>query len=152
MRSLRRARSVRSVQRLPLPRGLDAHGAAEAYLRFLPRFMRPWIRVETDAVGGACFFLAGSRLCLLALRRAAGSEPDRTEFEIVGGAMLARGEGPPGRFELREVLGGTALLAAIHDYRPALPWRLYQATQARVHLSVMRGFGRHLARLAERAG
>ena len=149
-RSLQRARSVRSVQRLPLPPGRDARWAAEEYLRFLPRFMRPWIRVETDAAGGARFFLAGTRLCLLALQLAPGSEPDRTEFAIAGGALLARTPGPRGRFELREAPGGGALLAAIHDYRPALPWPLYQATQARVHLAVMRGFGRHLARLAER--
>jgi hypothetical protein len=64
--------------------------------------------------------------------------------------MLARGAGPSGRFELREVLGRRALLAAIHDYQPALPWPIYAATQARVHLAVMRGFGKHLARLAER--
>jgi hypothetical protein len=134
------------VQRLPLPPGRDARFAAAEYLRFLPRFMRPWIRVETDAAGGARFFLAGTRLCLLALQLAPGSERDRTEFEIVGGAMLARSEGPVGRFELREVLGAHALLAAIHDYRPRLPWLVYQATQARVHLAVMRGFGRHLER------
>jgi nucleoside-diphosphate-sugar epimerase len=48
-------------------------------------------------------------------------------------------------------LGGTALLAGIHDFRPALPWQVYQLTQARVHLAVMRGFGRHLARVAESA-
>jgi uncharacterized protein YbjT (DUF2867 family) len=151
-RRLRQARSVRSVQRLPLPPGRDARWAAEEYVRFLPRFMRPWIRVESDASGGARFFLAGTRLCLLALRLAPGSEPDRTEFEIAGGALLAPSEGPRGRFELREVLGGRALLAAIHDYRPALPWPLYQATQARVHLAVMRGFGRRLARLAAAGG
>jgi len=147
-RRLRAARSVRSVQRLPLPPGRDARWAAEEYLRFLPRFMRPWVRVETDAAGGARFFVAGTRLCLLALQLAPGSRRDRTELEIVGGAMLARGEGPRGRFELREVLGGRALLGAIHDYRPRLPWALYAATQARVHLAVMRGFARHLARLA----
>jgi hypothetical protein len=147
---LRRARSVRSVQRLPLPPGRDARFAAEEYLRFLPRFMRPWIRVETDAAGGARFFLARTRLCLLALQLAPGSERDRTELTIVGGTLLARSDGPSGRFELREVLGGRALLAAIHDYRPRLPWPVYQATQARVHLAVMRGFGRHLARLGAR--
>ena len=151
-RLLHQARSVRSVQRLPLPPGRDARWAAEEYLRFLPRFMRPWIRVETDAAGGARFFFAGTRLCLLALQLASGSERDRTELEIVGGTMLARADGPRGRFELRQVLGDTALLAAIHDYRPALPWRLYQLTQARVHLAVMRGFARHLARLAAEPG
>jgi uncharacterized protein YbjT (DUF2867 family) len=149
---LRRAKSVRSVQRLPLPPGRDARFAAQEYLRFLPRFMRPWIRVETEEAGGARFFLAGTRLCLLALQLAPGSESDRTGFEIVGGALLARRDGPRGRFELREVLGGRALLAAIHDYRPRLPWPVYQATQARVHLAVMRGFGRHLARLGARGG
>jgi uncharacterized protein YbjT (DUF2867 family) len=147
-RRLRRERRVRSVQRLPLPHGRDARWAAEEYLRFLPRFMRPWIRVETDAAGGARFFLARTRLCLLALELDPGSERDRTEFAISGGALLARAEGPPGSFELREALGGRVLLAAIHDYRPALPWPVYNATQARVHVAVMRGFGRHLRRLA----
>lgn len=149
-RDLYEARSVRSLQRLPLPPGRDARWAAAEYLRFLPRFMRPWIRVETDTAGGARFFLAGTRLCLLALRLAAGCDPDRSEWHIVGGAMLAKDAGPIGRFELREVLGRRALLAAIHDYRPALPWPVYAATQARVHLAVMRGFGRHLERLAQR--
>jgi uncharacterized protein YbjT (DUF2867 family) len=147
-RRLRRERRVRSVQRLPLPRGRDARWAAETYLRFLPRFMRPWIRVDADAAGGARFFLAGTRLCLLALQQTAGRERDRIEFAIAGGALLSRADGAPGRFELREALGGRVLLAAIHDYRPALPWPVYNATQARVHLAVMRGFARHLARAA----
>ena len=154
-RSLQRARSVRSVQRVPLPQGRDARWATQEYLRFLPRFMRPWIRVETDGAGGARFLLAGTRLCLLELQRSPGSERDRTELVIAGGALLARTPGPHGRFELRVAPGGGALLAAIHDYRPALPWPLYQAAQARVHLAVMRGFGRRLARLAaagERGG
>ena len=62
-------------------------------------------------------------------------------------------EGPPGQLEFRSVLGGRHVLAALHHYRPRLPWRLYRLTQARVHLWVMRAFGRHLGRLAsDRAG
>lgn len=146
--SLRGSRSVCSVQRLPLPPGRDASWAAEEYLRFLRRFMRPWIRVEAGEVGRVGFFLAGTRLLLLELALAATSERELTVFEIVGGAFHRSDGGAPGRFEFRDVLGGSALLAAIHDYRPRLPWWLYRATQARVHLAVMRGFGRHLARSA----
>jgi len=77
------------------------------------------------------------------------SEADRQLFYITGG-LLARGpgeqvEGSPGRFEFREVLGGGAMIAAIHDFRPALPWYVYEWTQALVHLWVMRGFRRHLS-------
>jgi hypothetical protein len=145
---LRRARSVRSVQRLPLPPGHDTRWAAEEYLRFLPRFMRPWIRVEAGKPGRVGFLLAGTRLLLLELALEARSERDLTVFAIVGGALNRSDAGAPGRFEFREVLGGNALLAAIHDYRPRLPWWLYRLSQARVHLAVMRGFARHLARCA----
>jgi hypothetical protein len=48
------------------------------------------------------------------------------------------------RFEFREVLNGSAILAAVHDYRPRLPWPLYNAFQARVHVWIMRLFARHL--------
>jgi hypothetical protein len=45
------------------------------------------------------------------------------------------------------VLGGDAILAAIHDFVPQLPWFIYNLTQAPAHLWVMFAFGRHLKRL-----
>jgi uncharacterized protein YbjT (DUF2867 family) len=149
---LRRARTVRSVQRLPLPPGRDAAWAAEEYLRFLPRTTRPWIRVESAPDGHCRFRLAGLRRPLLVLRLARErSAPDRQVFDVVGGLLARTGEGGVGgRLEFREARGGRALLAAIHDYRPALPFALYEIGQARVHLWVMRRFARHLRDAAAR--
>jgi hypothetical protein len=75
------------------------------------------------------------------------SGPDRELFRIEGGALVAASNESHARLEFREVLDGSAVLAAIHDYRPRLPWWLYNATQAQAHLAVMRGFARHLSRL-----
>jgi uncharacterized protein YbjT (DUF2867 family) len=141
---LRRARSVRSVQRLPLPAGRDAGWLADEYLRFLPRLPLPRIRVEVHDAR-ARFRLAGAREPLLELTRSASSESDRTEFRITAGRLLGGDRDGRGRLEFRGVLGGDAALAAIHDYQPSLPWLVYQSTQARVHLWVMQRFARHLS-------
>jgi uncharacterized protein YbjT (DUF2867 family) len=147
---LRRASTVRSIQRLVLPPGRDAHWTAAEYMRFLPRFGGPLLNCEVD--GGSCrFYLNGTRLMLLELRFAPErSASDRQIFDVVGGLLVKRGGGPLGRLEFRQVEGRQAL-AAVHDFRPRLPWLLYHQTHARVHLWVMRGFGLHLRRLAQRA-
>ena len=140
-------RTVRSVQRLPLPPDADAEWVASEYMRWLPRFVWPFLEVEVqDAV--VRFELRLTRLTLLELTRAPGdSTRDRQTFHITGG-VLARTDGDlQGRFEFREVLRGKSIIAAIHDFRPTLPWYLYNVSQALVHLVVMRGFGRHLARV-----
>jgi len=54
-----------------------------------------------------------------------------------------------GRLEFREVLNGRYMLAAIHDFYPALPWYFYIFSQALVHLMVMKLFGRHLRLISE---
>ncbi len=149
---LKRARAVRSVQRLPLPPGRDAAWAADEYLRFLPRFARPLIRVEPGPGGRCVFRLAGTRTVLLEMHHATErSEPDRQVFEVTGGVLARVDAESPGRLEFRETADGRSILAAIHDFRPALPWWIYEQSQARVHLQVMRGFGRHLARSASSA-
>ena len=163
---LHEARRVRSVQRLPLPEGRNAEWAADEYMRFLPVFWRGIVRVVPAGEDEYAFRLPLLGTPLLVLRRARDrSTPDRQVFDIVGGILLAKharsNEQSPrlseerprsrGRFEFREVLGGSALIAAIHDYRPALPWRLYQASQALVHLWVMKSFGRHLDRARDAA-
>ncbi len=145
-RQLHQDRRARSVQRLPLPDGADAVWAAQEYLRFLPRFANAWIRVETDPDGSCRFFLAGTRIVLMRLTLSEDrSTPDRQVFFVGGGALVRRGEREPGRLEFRVVEG--QLLAAVHDFAPALPWTLYTQTQARVHVHVMNAFGKWLAQV-----
>ena len=148
-RKLKVMRTVRSVQRLPLPAGRRAEWVAKEYMRWLPSFVWPLLTCRVSPDGVVRFLLRWPRLCLLELSYdPERSVDDRQHFWITGGA-LARitAEGSRGRFEFREVLRSRFLIAAIHDFRPSLPWYVYNFTQALVHLWVMRGFGRHLATL-----
>lgn len=139
---------VRSVQRIPLPAGRTARWAAERYLQFLPRVFRFLLHGERDLKGNVRLMLTFPRVSLLDHHLAAdrSGKSDRQVFYITGGILarrvVRRSRRP--RLEFREVLEGTALLAAIHDYRPRLPWPLYHAVQARVHVAVMRLFARYL--------
>jgi uncharacterized protein YbjT (DUF2867 family) len=139
---------VRSVQRIPLPPGRTARWAAERYLQFLPRLFRLFLRAETDRKGTIHLMLTFPRVSLLDHHLATdrSGKSDRQVFYITGGILTRRAvrRSRRPRLEFREVLKGTALLAAIHDYRPSLPWPLYHAVQARVHLVVMRWFARYL--------
>ena len=152
--AIRSARRVRSVQRMPLPPGRDAAWAADEYLRWLPRVGRPVLRVDVDAPDGdrprrARFYVRPVPRPILELEHApARSTGGRALFYVVGGLLADPAESA--RMEFRSVLGGTALLAAIHDFAPRLPWRIYVLTQGTAHALVMAGFRRHLARLARR--
>ncbi|UCH29957.1 MAG: hypothetical protein JSV06_02730, partial [Myxococcales bacterium] len=135
---------VRSVQRMELPAGWTAKRAATDYLLWLPRFLSGLLRVDIDSLNGFTFVLAPLNLPLLRLERIpARSSPSRQLFYVTGGALL----GPSGRprFELRQALGGRALLTVVHDYEPRLPWPLYLSTQALFHRWLMRRFAAHLA-------
>jgi uncharacterized protein YbjT (DUF2867 family) len=146
----RRGRGVRSVQRLPLPPGRDAAWVADEYMRWLPSGMRP-LRVEVDAARVARFYVVGLGAPLLELSFAPGrSGSDRQLFRITGGLLAARGG--RGRLEMREAPDGRTVIAAIHDFEPALPWPIYRYTQALVHVGVMHAFGRHLGRAAAAPG
>lgn len=139
---------VRSVQRIPLPAGRTARWAAERYMHFLSRLFRTVLRAEMDGEGNVRLQLTFPRVCLLDHHLAAdrSEESDRQVFYITGGILarrVVRRTRRP-RLEFREVLGGRTLLAAIHDYRPRLPWPLYNTVQAKVHLLVMRWFARYL--------
>lgn len=147
--SLRKRRSVRSIQRIVLPKGRDAAWGAGEYFRWLPRFAWPFVRCEVDASGSCRIESRFPRLRLLELTlEPVHSSPDRRLYFITGG-LLARGqsEGKP-RFEFRHVLNGRYMIVAIHDFAPQLPWGFYRATQAVVHLVVMRSFQRYMARIA----
>jgi len=141
---------VRSVQRMPCPPRFTARDVANEYLRWLPRLGRPLLEVRVEYGRVVHFRVRPTGHSLLTLRFAADRSPEGRQLFYVTGGLLAGGGERSGRLEFRQVLGGEAVLAAIHDFSPRLPWRLYHSTQAQVHLLVMRRFRRHLERLTRR--
>lgn len=138
--------TVRSVQRMRLPPGWTAAQAAQAYLDWLPRALFPLLRVRA-ADDGAAITLRGVGLPLLVLRSdPQRSTPDRAVLTVVGGVLARPLDPPRARLELRQVLDGRTLVAAVHDFEPRLPWVVYLLTQAQAHLVVMHAFGAWLAR------
>ena len=140
-------KTVRSVQRSPLPKDMNAEDVAKEFLAWLPKALWPFLVVKITG-GYADFYLLGIKARLMSLRWSPErSDPDRQLFYIAGGILAAPQD--RGRLEFREVLGRKWMLAAVHDFCPALPWYIYIFSQALVHLSVMKLFGRHLRLLAE---
>lgn len=138
--------SVRSVQRLPKPRGATGRWVASAYGRWLPHGMRPLFRVRNRIDGFVDFYVRGIDTPLLRLFwDLERSTEDRPLFYIRGGLLAQDSE--RGRLEFRETTCGDYVLSAIHDFHPRLPWPIYVNSQARVHLWVMQAFGRWLARV-----
>ncbi|MFC1679259.1 NAD-dependent epimerase/dehydratase family protein [Elusimicrobiota bacterium] len=145
---------VRSVQRMKLPKGKSARWAAEQYAAWLPVFFRMIFRVKTDARRNVTIFPPLLSIPLLELEfsedRSSGS--DRQLFLISGGLLARltwRMTARP-RLEFREVLSGEVLLVAIHDYRPTIPWPIYNLTQALVHVWVMGHFAKRISAEAKR--
>lgn len=137
---------VCSVQRMRARPGQSATGVAEEYVDWLPRFMRPFLRVSVDEARTCRFYLWPVPTPLLVLTFATDrSSTDRQLFYVTGGLLAATASGPRPRLEFRAVLGGDYVLAAIHDFVPRLPWFVYRYSQALVHLFVMRSFTKHLA-------
>jgi hypothetical protein len=138
-----RGKTVRSVQRLPLPEGKDAQWIKDLYTEWLPRFLAPLIRVDCHEEE-VIFSLFNLKWALLKLT----FSPDRSDLDrqllyITGGHLVAPEN--RGRLEFRTVLNRRFVLAAIHDFSPSLPWFIYKYTQALLHLFVMKSFGRHLS-------
>ena len=135
-------KNVRSIQRLVLPPGRNAEWVAKEYFRWLPFFFSTLVSVEV--IGNKCtFYLFHPSIKILILEKCEErSSPDRQLLYVVGGILS--GVTDRGRLEFREVLERRYVMAALHEFRPALPWFIYRWTQAIVHLIVMRAFGEHL--------
>ncbi len=135
-------KDVRSIQRLVLPHGRNAEWVAQEYFNWLPTFFSTLIKVLIE--GDRCtFYLFQPNIKLLILQKSQErSSPDRQLLYIVGG--LLAGKQVRGRLEFREVLDRKYVMAAIHEFRPALPWFIYRWSQAIIHLIVMKAFGEHL--------
>lgn len=138
---------ARSVQRMPCPPNFTARDVANEYLRWLPRLGWPFLRVRVSHGRVARFQVRPGGWTLLSLRFVPDRSPQGRQLFFVTGGLLAGGKERSGRLEFRQVLGGRAVLAAVHDFSPRLPWYVYNSTQALVHLGVMWRFRRHLARL-----
>ena len=135
-------KTVRSVQRLPLPKGKNAEWIKEKYIHWLPRFLSPLIKVNLSG-SKVLFTLFSKKLVLLELELSeARSSADRQLLYIKSGFLVA--DKNKGRLEFRVVLNRRFILAAIHDYNPKLPWFIYKYTQARLHLFIMRAFKSYL--------
>jgi hypothetical protein len=143
---------VRSIQRFKLPVGKNAEWIAAHYVEWLGRIMRPFLTTSTEPDGSWTAIAHPGRIELLTLTfEPSKSSPDRRMYFITGGRLAGLLGRRTARLEFRDLLGGRFTLAAIHDFNPALPWIFYRFTHALVHFLVMKGFQRHLARLAAKS-
>lgn len=135
-------KDVRSIQRLVLPSGRNAIWVANEYFNWLPTFFSTLVKVLIE--GDRCtFYLFHPNLKILILEKSNDrSSPDRQLLYVVGGILS--GKQDRGRLEFRVVLERKYVMAALHEFRPALPWFIYRFTQAIVHLIVMKAFSEHL--------
>ena len=148
-RQIKRAKRVRSVQRMALPPGWGAGEIADEYGKWLSRRFGGALNAERDGAGVVRFLAFGNRLTLLELTPTpyTADNARRRAFYISGG-LLSRKVDPPGRFEFRLFPENNCLIASIHGFAPTLPWWIYAFSQARLHLGVMHAFERHLNAIA----
>ncbi len=138
------SRLVKSVQRLSRPQNTNALKIARLYFAWLSRFFNGIINVKNN---GQCakFYLAFCQKSMLELTFSPNrSTPDRQLFYITGGFLVAKNS--KGRLEFRESPTSSHVFAAIHDFKPSLPWWIYRITQAPAHRFVMWAFGKFLNR------
>lgn len=135
-------KDVRSIQRLVLPPGRDAEWVANEYFNWLPFFFSTLVAVMIKDKRCTFYLLHPSIAILILEKSDERSTKDRQLLYVVGG--LLSGVMDRGRLEFREVLDRKYVMAALHEFRPALPWYIYRWSQAIVHIIVMKAFGEHL--------
>ncbi|WP_079477651.1 NAD(P)H-binding protein [Halobacillus salinus] len=136
---------VRSVQRLPIPEGCNTEEVALEYVKWLERTLTPWIRTNVDEQWQCEIGLLFLKKPLLEMTYSEKrSTEDRALYYITGGLLTNEKLNKRGRFEFRKIPEKQQIIAAIHDYKPSIPWPLYRFTQAQVHLVIMWLFRRHL--------
>ncbi|MCI5072368.1 NAD-dependent epimerase/dehydratase family protein [bacterium] len=135
-------KTVRSVQRLPLPKNKDAYWIKKRYFLWLKHVLKPLVDIVYISQQ-SIFKFKLFKLTILTLKlNKHRSHKDRQLLYINKGILVA--EKNRGRLEFRTVLNNRYVLAAIHDYKPSLPWFIYTLTQAKVHALVMKCFANHL--------
>jgi len=148
---IKRARRVRSVQRMALPVEWDAQQIATEYGEWLSRKFVGMISADKDVDGVVRFKALGGRIILLELTPTPYSLGSRRRCAFyISGGRLSRKVEPPGRLEFRLFPEQSCMVVSIHNFAPTLPWWIYANSQARLHLWVMHSFGKHLQNLASK--
>ena len=145
----RNRKDVRSIQRVESLGLMTAMEVASEYFRWLALFLGPWIQVIEKPNGCWSFFLFRTPWPLLVLRQIPEPAHDATicAFKIQEGLLVKKNQPRESRVEFYAIPSAKCVLTAIHDFRPALPWIIYQMTQAKIHLWIMQRFTRHLSLL-----
>lgn len=133
---------VQSVQRLCLPAGWSSREVAAAYLKWLPHFLRTWIYAKIESNNVFFYFYFWRRPLLTLSLSIERSFLERQMFFITGGSLV--NVTSRGRLEFVEGVDKTYVIAAIHRFRPRLPWYIYRFSQALAHLWVMNHFQAYL--------
>lgn len=133
---------VRSFQRLNTIGRTNAYRLSRIYFKWIPKFFKGFIQVKEreDKVFFYIFFL---RAPLLIFEFSEENSTEERQLFFIRGGLLAYGDGR-GRLEFRNIINRRYTIAAIHEFRPKLPWYIYKYTQALFHLIVMRKFDRYL--------
>ena len=130
---------------MPLPPGKTAQYVAESYMSWLPGYLKPFLRVDYHN-GKGDYRVRFFNWKLLGLEKdEAISRPHRQLYRITGGLLAAADD--KGRFEFRESFNKKFLIAALHNFKPALPWPVYRFTQALLHRVVMHQFGKVMGKI-----
>ncbi|MCB0361768.1 MAG: NUDIX domain-containing protein, partial [Bdellovibrionales bacterium] len=137
-------KTVRSVQRFPLPRGKDASWTTDKYINWLPWLLAPFIKINIDLEKVEFSLLFKKWVLIGFLKSPQRSDPTRQLLYITNGLLVHQKN--RGRLEFREVLDRKYIIAAVHDYRPSLPWFIYLFVQAKIHLWVMSSFSSYVGK------
>ena len=140
---------VRSIQRISTPNGTKAKQIADFYFEWIPKFLFPWLKVEVTETD-IFFRFWGIERPLLILHYSAERSNNRRQLFYVHESILGSSEGR-GRLEFRDTIDDKSTIAAIHEFKPNLPWFIYKYTQAIAHLWIMRAFARAVDKKFNRA-
>lgn len=139
---------VKSIQRVTVPQGWTAQSTADYYLTWLERSSFGLINTAITDHDAQVRLPFTSKPLLVLKKPATAAYEDFATYLIAGGRLALAREDSRARLSFRQVLDTNQVIIAIHEFEPALPWRIYSLTQARLHLLVMTAFGYEVKALA----
>ncbi|WP_237203261.1 NAD(P)H-binding protein [Rothia endophytica] len=139
---------VKSIQRVTVPQGWTARRTADYYLTWLERSSFGLINTDITDHDAQVRLPFTSKPLLVLKKPAAAAYEDFATYLIAGGRLALARDDSRARLSFRQVLDTNQVIIAIHEFEPALPWRVYSLTQARLHLLVMTAFGYEVKALA----
>lgn len=139
---------VKSIQRVTVPQGWTARSTADYYLTWLERSSFGLINTDITDHDAQVRLPFTSKPLLVLKKPAAAAYEDFATYLIAGGRLALARDDSRARLSFRQVLDTNQVIIAIHEFEPALPWRVYSLTQARLHLLVMTAFSYEVKALA----